>query len=204
MAVALSRSSPIASPRAWQHFCRQRSPSFHMQRKVLVLETALAWDRLSQHHIDTWPRSGLEGSELSPTGTRESLPWSSARGKALLQPPALQLSSPRAGISMALQRKQPDSSLCSARKSEWCRLCSGGSQAALPGASEASQLGRVYLVQCSLLFFLCLDKSPVTALPGQVRYWGLGPGAQSCTSIKEFLRPASLHGDGESRHLDRH
>ena len=102
--------------------------------------------------------------------------WSSARGKTLLEHRALQLSSSRARISMALQRKQPDSSLCSTQKRKRCSLCSGGSQAAFPGAFEASEPGLVYFVQCPLLFFLCLYKSPPDCIPwtGKVP----GPGVQ--------------------------
>lgn len=69
--------------------------------------------------------------------------WPSTRGKTLLEQPALQLNSSQAGISMALQRKQPDSSLRSARKCERHSPCSGGSQVAFPGASEAPEPGLV-------------------------------------------------------------
>ena len=104
--------------------------------------------------------------------------WASARGKILLEEPALQLNSSLAGIIMALQREQPDSSLCAARKCEWCSPCSGGSQV----VSEAPKFGSVYFVQCPLLLFLSLDESHPDCIPwtGKVPW----PGSR-CSELHE-------------------
>lgn len=133
--------------------------------------------------------------------------WSSARGKTLLEQPAVQLSSSQL-------RRQGVAWLCRENnRTHPCALLRNMSSAA-SALGEARQLSQASLKHPSLGWFTLFSVlsfsfsagiSPLlTAFPGQGGYQGWGPGTWSCTSIKEFLRAASLSRDGKSPHLDRH